>query len=63
MSVSKANGVKKRRAPLPPEEIYRSPLRPEETSNLVDESLCDTGATSTERMPRTLPLGEPVRTL
>jgi hypothetical protein len=30
---------------------------------LVDESLCDTGATSTERMPRTLPLGEPVRTL
>ena len=57
MSANEANNGKKRKAPLP-EEIYPD-LAAKETSDLVS----DTGSTSTERLPRTLPLGEPVRTL
>lgn len=56
MSANKANNVKKRRAPLP-EEIYPDLVK--DTSDLVN----DTGSTSNERLRRTLPLGEPVRTL
>ena len=56
MSASRVNNVKKRRAPLP-EEIY--PDLADETSDLVSDS----SSTSSERLPRTLPLGEPVRTL
>ena len=57
---SKANGVKKRRAPLP-EEIY--PDLAKRSTSLVNESQDDSVLTSTERMPKALPLGQPVSIL
>jgi hypothetical protein len=56
MFVNKASGLKKRRAPLPPDLA-------KETSSLVNESYADSGTTSAERLPVALPLTEPVRTL
>ena len=60
MFVNKASGVKKRRAPVP-EEVYPNLVR--DFSNLVNENCDDSGAASAERLPMTLPLAEPVRTL